>query len=124
MKTWEMIKELTENPSKRFTYDTAAKGSYVTIKNRTASWHGPGQDGQILSVNIANEGWEEFKSPVSFMEAVKAQKPIRVEHDITDGDEELDVYLELDYFLECLAGNWYECEVRDVLLNGKFYIED
>ncbi|HHX11577.1 MAG TPA: hypothetical protein GX731_02060, partial [Clostridiales bacterium] len=57
MKTWEMIKELTENPSKRFTYDAATKGSYITIEGIHPVWRGKGQCGQSLIVFIDDE-WE------------------------------------------------------------------
>ena len=120
MRTWQMIKELTENPTKRFTYDTATEGSYVTVKDVAVVWQGKEQEGQMLGVNIANEGWEEVKQPVNFMEAVESGKRIKVEH----ADESINPYHDLDCFLDELLDFFTEGELRDILINGTFYIED
>ena len=122
MKLWEMIKELMENPNEEFVSVRYGDELTATIVDSFVFFRNA--DGSLVGCVASDREWTKVKSPVSFMEAVKAQKPIRVEHDIVGIDEKLGEYRELDFFLEYLVGNWYECEVRDVLLNGKFYIED
>ena len=122
MKTWQMIKELTENPSKRFTYDAATKGSYITIEGGRPVWRGKGQCGQRLIVFIDDE-WEEVKQPVNFMEAVASGKRIRVEHELTNNDAELKKTSLLDDFLGKL-NSYLSSEIKEILTNGEFYTED
>lgn len=120
MRTWEMIKELTENPNKRFACDPVTDGSYVTVKEGIVVWQGAGQSGQYMAVTTNSEDWEEVKQPVSFMEAVESGKRIKVEH----ADEFINSYHNLDYFLGELLDFFPEGELRDTLINGTFYIED
>ena len=71
MKTWEMIKELTENPKKKF----RLKGNNVVLEV---------VDGEIDLTDIdwvlLDDEWEEVKEPVDFMTAIKSRKFVKVEH--------------------------------------------
>lgn len=72
-------------------------------------------------INIHDE-WEEVKEPVSFLEAVESRKEIKVEHYPTV-ESNLDCYMYLDDFLYELGCNYTSDQVRDIILNGEFYIK-
>ena len=130
MKTWEMIKELTENPEKKFKVKNA-EGT-VGITDKRLQWI----DGTYIDSNedlIINEivlhdlEWEEVKEPVDFMEVLK-----RIED--SDGDIRLmlinDLYeVEIknktfDKVLYNLSIDYLDTSIADILLNGKWYIEE
>lgn len=124
MKTWEMIKELTENPNKKFTYDSATKGSYVTVVDDVVVWKGAGQGGQTVAICLGcgDAEWEEVKEPVSFMEAIKSL------------DEGKTVYCEVDnrkftykqprtYITEIRSEEAGCISIKEIL-EGKWYIEE
>ena len=70
LKTWEMIKELTENPNKEF----VRKVDGLHIKTN--------EDGELIWDNgyqfmRLNHEWEEIKKPVDFMTAIQSEKPMQ-----------------------------------------------
>lgn len=120
MKTWEMIKELTENPNKKF---VNAFGHIVEhSKPKGIVFSKP----KSLTHISLNDEWEEIKEPVSFIKAVESGKKIKVEHDFIDGDIDYleENYVSLDEMFWELGENLSGDGVRDVITNGKFYIED
>lgn len=65
MKTWEMIKEITEDPSKEFVREL--DGLHIkTNKDGELIW-----DSGYQFIRLGHE-WKEVKKPVDFIEAVKA----------------------------------------------------
>lgn len=72
MKTWKMIKELTENPDKEFKMKN--EKIIVTVSNFK-------DDGEIVWYNnlpghyhiTISDEWEEVKEPADFITAVKRQ---------------------------------------------------
>lgn len=127
MKTWEMIKELTENPNKKFTYDRATKGSYATVVHGNVVWQGKDRKGQPVAIAVNKDDWEEIKNPISFMEAVKSGKLIRLEGPIKYHIENYyDFYKHyhfIDDFLIRLCNDFSPSEVQEILISGEFYIE-
>lgn len=75
MKTWQMIKELTENPGKKFiskvNTDLEATANpftdYIKIRNIKTD-----VDIVRLSMSVLNGEWEEVKEPVIWQEAFEA----------------------------------------------------
>ena len=69
---------------------------------------------------------EPVKEPVSFIKAVESGKKIKVEHDFIDGDIDYleENYVSLDEMFWELGENLSGDGVQDVIMNGKFYIED
>ena len=67
MKTWEMIKELTENPKKKFNNEY---GSTIRHNGSSLVW----EDGSIaqLTKQFIEGNWEEVKQPVTWQEAIQA----------------------------------------------------
>lgn len=74
MKTWEMIKALTENPKKKFHISNGPDG-YVEIMNNKVVWQGECIEyGEEFPLHIVldDSEWEEVKQPVSWQEALEA----------------------------------------------------
>ena len=118
MNTWEVLRELTENPTKRFTYPSAKQGSYVTREGDRVVWRGEGQEGQELWVHLGDGEWYEVLVPVTFMEAVESGCKIRCE-----GERYRQYYFrDLNSTLINLSGCPIR-DIRDIILNGKWYIE-
>lgn len=124
MKTWEMIKELTENPNKKF---RATNKNYPIDRNTIVSV----SDGDIVFKNTIMGAvklislltvFEEVKEPVSFMEAIKSL------------DEGKTVYCEVDnrkftykqpkHILPKFVQKKLGCISIKEILEGKWYIEE
>lgn len=116
MQTWEMIKELTENPDKKF--KRFGDGLVVWGDGLGYLRWESGHD----YINIDHE-WEEVKEPVDFMTAVSSGKYIKVEHRLISY-EGYDYYRRLDLLMLDLANSFSEGEFAEILENGKWYIED
>ena len=129
MKTWEMIKELTENPNKKFANKGGLKNCYVTVEDGIIVWRGDMQCGQAMSIGFIDgrdREWEEVKEPVTFMEAVESGKRIRVEHKLVNDSDiwNLIDLTSLDCLIYTLGEKYNAIEVKDIIENGKWYIED
>lgn len=123
MKTWEMIKELTENPSKIFKalgnehLRVWVDGSTITFLNTSQSCdYYPSTKWE----------WEEVKEPVTFIEVLEQVKNdnlmiVSFKHKELTFDY---ARCTLDYVLSNLS-KFYESDViARLLLEGKWYIED
>lgn len=107
-----MIKELTENPEKKFRLVAGIHVVSVNPETGEVVW----DDNVPLTLCTATlrDRWEEVKEPVDFIEAVKSGKRIKTEH--------CDTYKDLDDILLILAR--LEKNKRETILNRKWYIED
>ncbi len=115
MKTWEMIKELSENSKKKFKRKT--DGLEIRSMCGRFNWE-PGYT--FLGVN---DEWEEVKEPVDFMTAIKSGRFIKVEHELITHCRYSD-YERLDLLMLDLADVYAESDLTEILENGKWYIED
>lgn len=138
MKTWEVIKELTENKYKKFkTLDYYGK-EMIAFNAETLSYHGISSDDIIatkdfdgtvepLTLNdfIKDREWQEIKEAVSFIEAIESGKPIRVEHFLINNEIDYITkkYNPLADVLSELTDYHFSSTVRQILLEGKWYIE-
>lgn len=119
IKTWEMIKELSENPKKKFKRKTDG----LEIRNMCGrfNWE-PGYT--FLGVN---DEWEEVKEPVDFMEVVKKSNDnttwFKVEHSLLT-EQSIEKTFTLATFLDYISETFISGCVADILSTGKFYIED
>ena len=116
MKTWEMIKELTENPGKKFTYNGGR--TYLIMEDGMIVWKGEHQRGQEFAIGYVDKrerDWEEVKTPVTFMEAFEALR-----------DYEKNIYCILNgkkhSYKENVTGSFKFRE--DCIAERKWYIED
>jgi len=117
-KTWEAIKELTENPKLKFKYDTGAE--YGVIANINGDIKLIECAGQKISKCLClysgflNVRWEPVREPVDFMTAIKAnQKGKVIRYVLEDIDTQR-------HFPPYYNGNIYSTAI----LNGKWYIEE
>jgi hypothetical protein len=115
MKTWEMIKKLSENPKLRA---TNGKRTIHIGKNKLGieliydNYGGP-----IKYFPVGDE-WELVKEPVDFMTAVNSGKKIKPKFSSVEERE-----LNHDYFEEALY--WLRVEQLDLkIVNGKWLIEN
>lgn len=118
METWEMFRELAENPDKRFKSihgDNLTASTYVEIGQ--GGFYFKNSKGNSIRVYFIGFDWvwEEVKQSVDFMEAFKALK-----HDRKDVTCEL----------EGMVYNFFESDTNELVFNenliedGKWYIED
>ena len=117
MKTWEMIKELSENPKKKFKRKT--DGLEIRNMGGRFNW---AAGYTFLGVN---DEWEEVKEPVSPMEAIKSGKRIKVKHELLEQEiyNISEQYSELDDIM-CVLSEYFQPDIADIFLNGEWYIED
>ena len=117
MKTWEMIKELTENPKKKFesTRFDIRLIAYVNSFGSLVVEDCKDSERQ-LSWSI-NREWEEVKEPVSWEKAFEAGlhgkriKPVGQDLTFPDYENLIHVFKYLidrpHFFNEIILGNWY-----------------
>lgn len=132
MKTWEMIKELTENPEKEFI--CKSKGIFAEQKaffyideyGEECIKIVNNETGNAIERHHANREWEEVvEHPVSFMELLE-----RVKNDgeltfcYEDRVENYKFKGRLDDFLSSIGDTFTSFYIAVKLTKGKFYIED
>jgi hypothetical protein len=71
MKTWEMLKELTENPKKRFKRKNW-EGVYICSKNGFICDSNGDRYGIYDVMEDLDGGWEELPREVTWQEAIEA----------------------------------------------------
>ena len=84
MKTWQMIKELTENPEKEFiSYKKKSDRDVLKAKSIDGAIRFSNEENRwyevLIGVDLERE-WEEVKKPVDFMTAIKSGKYVGVEY--------------------------------------------
>ena len=118
-KTWEMIKEIIENPKKKYRPVNDTDG-YVEFKNNQLVWNGRGQRGQVMIVTETDENeWEEVKEPVDFITAVKSGKHVGYKYERGEIQK-----MSLPNLFYELQRDYSDKTIRQMILNGKWYIED
>lgn len=133
MKTWEMVRELMENPYKEF---ISGRGiglmkAYTEGNVLIFKYNDPGMD-DVIGIDFTRR-WQEVKEPVSFIEAVESGKNVRVRHDIINDlvleendffREYYNKYVPISILLHNIANYFIsDEEIRDIILNGEWYIE-
>ncbi len=134
LKTWEMIRELSKNPKKKFKRKTDG----LEIRNMCGrfNWE-PGYT--FLGVN---DEWEEVQKPVNFMEVIRNDKGnVLVVHNYIDGIKNIeDVddslmahtlrrlqngkytdFANIMYTLGFIFGTY---QLKEIIKNGQWYIQD
>ena len=69
MKTWEMLKELTENPNKRFRLPSWEDGRYITATNTGLIVN---EILELANVSRLKVDWEILPQEVTWQEALEA----------------------------------------------------
>lgn len=73
MKTWEMIKELTENPEKKFKSISGRYGDRVAFVNGFECIVQEDKYGNAIPSIVIHREWEEVKEPVGFIELLEEE---------------------------------------------------
>jgi hypothetical protein len=115
MKTWEMIKELTENPEKIFKNQNEEE---IRVLPDDELYFDDG----YKNIHLHDE-WKEVKKPVDFMAAVKSGKRFKLINK-DDAEGVLTRYMDLNTFMDTLSSMWSKELSKAILTEGKFYIED
>ena len=68
MKTWEMVKELTENPEKKFYNKNESEAGNVYSDGVAIRWEDTAEPVKLILMD--KRDWREVKEPVSFIGAV------------------------------------------------------
>lgn len=110
--TWEMLKELAENPSKEFR--NVSSGLHVKAN----------EDGKLFwggeyKLHRLDDRWKEVREPVDFLTAVENGKLISVEY-LGEKYERMG----LDELLYELGSDCGSDIVALFILRGKWYIEE
>lgn len=117
MKTWEMIKELTENPEKIFRNQN---GERISVLSGNELYFDDG----YKNIYLCDE-WEEVKEPVDFMEALKSCKRVSVEHpNLFDMPVIYKKNASIATVINYIFESYSDALVREIILNGKWYIEE
>ncbi|MDF2800812.1 MAG: hypothetical protein K0S61_715 [Anaerocolumna sp.] len=134
-KTWEVVKMLTETNNLIFkTVDNyrLSSNKYGLLKaysntGKEIEWSG--------NINL-EDAWTLVQEPVSFIEAVKSTKAVRVEHEFITKLEPSSS--DKRFFNDLINGKFFDIDnliynvseyadaepLRDILLNGKWYVEE
>ncbi|NBI08219.1 hypothetical protein [Senegalia massiliensis] len=126
MKTLDAMKEIYKNTSKEFEckhigkiyilkYHELLNEIKANAKDETCNL-------ELNNLDVLKFDWKEVKKPVDFMAVVKSRKKVKVEHELLE--EEQEEYLSLDILMFNLSNMHYEPDFTDIILNGKWYIED
>jgi hypothetical protein len=78
----------------------------------------------VLNKRIMNLKFKKVQSPVSFMDVINSTKKCRIEHELVNNDEYSQNYHEL-YDLMYVMSEWYTSdELKTVIKEGKWYLEE
>lgn len=129
MKTYELeeaIKMLKENNKLEFEINRINNSSvlFIDVAGRLkCEDKKSGSDDYIL----AADKWKLIQQPVTFMEAVKSTKRVKVEHEyisnlIRRGHDSLKNYMPFAGLMSLLSDYLVSSDLKQVILNGKWYI--
>lgn len=114
MRTWEIM----QCPGKKFRRKSDGFVIEVTLDG-TLYW-----DSGHRFLNI-NDEWEEVKEPVDFIEALKSCKRVSVEHpNLFDMPVIYKKNASIATVINYIFESYSDALVREIILNGKWYIED
>ncbi len=120
MKLWEVIKALTEDPTKLFRKDSSFHVGFTT--EGALGWKN--ENGAFKSYftvredHLLDDGWKLVRQPVTWQEAIQAWadgKTIK-----TQSDDGIRTYRKTSKGLQSVLGG----VTKDELLNGNWYVED
>ena len=112
MKLWEVLKELDENPNKRFK-SVNYNQEEIIISMGTGCYDLP------FRVLDSNRDWQEIKQPVTWQEAIEAWANGGKVKCILHGESFI---YDSSQWKNMYSGDGYLCDSE--ILNGTWYIED
>lgn len=126
LKTWEMIKNLSENPNKKFISNYTKDSYYIAeVNNEILSIVDSYNNKPIILISLKRE-WEEVKKPVSFMDIlIQAKKDNAKLFTIKNPAHDVNFTKQpLHFILSYLSTTCTDDLLADILLNSVWYIED
>lgn len=120
----DVIKMLRKNPDKKFTYDSAQEGSYITMEGDKVVWRGVLQNGQEFVLRMNDTLWYEFhQKPMTFKEICELveEKGIEIKVKVVHEGALYCDWMYFDDLLIELANELPTPIVDEVLLHGKWY---
>lgn len=127
MKTWEMIKELTENPNKKFKnkkdgYKVQMINGLLVYPFYNSEHELQSSDWFLVADNALEMEWKEVKEPVTWQEAIEAWIDGKTIYCLLNGEKFI-------YERSPLRKSLYDTEWKSSisaaeLMNGDWYIED
>lgn len=134
MKTWEMVKELTEHPEKKFKSiheDQSIAPTFAVVEIGGIMFKNSLGESTALYYIGSDWRWEEVKEPVkepvTFMEVLEAVDESEGDILLTIENEDYEEKIKsetLDVILARLANAHLDTGVASILLNSKWYIEE
>lgn len=119
-KTWEVIKMITENKKLKFKNYLGEEMRYDCNRIR---FFRNGKNERFYGIK-GNEEWILVQKPVDFMTAVKSGKKIKVEHQLTKCLSISEDYCNVHNVFDVLGNILNDINIREVIAEGKFYIEE
>lgn len=120
-KTYEALKMIEENKKLKFT------NGYVIMRFNnifdTISFYDAKNENEavsLLNININGE-WKLIKQSVTFEEVLNSNKRCKIEHELLH--EKLE-YQPFDNLMYYLSNTYYENDFKQILIEGKWYLED
>jgi len=141
MNIWNVVEELVRNPDKEFKTTDYYGGKLIALNVERVNYNSRYADNVIVTRNDTGETeplilngfikeckWKEVKKSVTFMEAAESNKRIKVEHPLiaklrSKGIEECCEYLFLGVLLYRLSEYCSSSEIRNIILDGDWFIE-
>lgn len=120
-KTWEVYKMLTENPNLKFK-DQA--GYYLVIEDDFFTLKDVDNYEVDYVANGINDIWTLVQEPLSFMEAVESGKKIKANHGLLKGSVLSSCYNPINVFMSRVANLYNKEDVKKILTESEFYIEE
>ncbi|APM39437.1 hypothetical protein [Clostridium kluyveri] len=127
-KTWEAMKMLTENPKLKFKVESGDCTQTLLLVSGGIRVDCEGCYGcQTCSLRLDGK-WKEVQGPVTFMEAVESDGRVKVEHVLLSKltkcrESTLKQYNPLCDLMYLLGRELLSSELKEVILNGKWYIK-
>ena len=136
LQTWEMMKELAENSSKKFRSERKYTRTLVTaeVLNQVVIFKGVSLDADDESAYLSmHRKWVEeipkvspvelnFQDILNYDDSDKSRLTEFVcVHPLIETEN---ISYTLDDFLEMLAKDFFVVNIKDILCNGKFYIQE
>ncbi|APM40578.1 hypothetical protein [Clostridium kluyveri] len=125
----EAIQMLEKNRKLEFKQYTDVDG-VVFLKLNDRGWLvSRNAHGDEIIIDIEGK-WELVQKPVTFMEALESGKWVKVEHEIIQPERFLSDYGDTTYWnsidrlLYILSNSLGAAELREVILEGKWYIKE
>lgn len=127
MKIWEAIEEIVKDRTKEFISTCEEVLYYDEEQMKIAMKQEEGYRYEVnITLNDDNvlDDWQPVEKSVSFLEAVKSGKRVKLINKYHEKLSESDDYVSLDSLLINLGNSFYTEVIRKILLGDNFVVEE